>query len=1548
MRKKLLPLLFLLIPIVSVAQSQMNDSLHVESLLKKAKVATFYSSSYSNGWDELQLAMRYTDSAEAIVNKRGFSQATISSYQRIILGLREEHEVSESIAADNINYIYPVSSLMSGHRDDFIIKDDAEELLLESLIEKVLSQNDPLNKGKISENIDFIVFQVEPYNATLLLVAADFINSQSGHYVIRHHEFNEILGEEGLNRFKKDSLLTEDWDAIFNYYGIDKILNLKAKDQGSIIPGLFYKGISINAVEKGHSPEYIGYFEGFKVDKISSWNNAIGVVSGNFLLGLIGLFMMMSLQFSEKRGKGIQIGGYNVSFLVRAVTLKETIIIGISALVSVLGVQYLGNQLAPEINAFYQDSSVRIWVVFQSVVPFLASALITYLVLFKLPNIVVNNASAYSRILFASWMSQLIVLSYYEYHAELFPIGILNYINWIPSVGLAFLSGLLGIILNKLFKQERVTRLGMGMLIVGFLFAFVSFWLELRESYFIANIAYLLLAAISLWMLLNPLRVGLSVTLGESETTNTKSGLSNPVKWYTQGLNVESLKNQLSEFILADDVNQRLFILQGNSGLGKTRFLNECISHFRNTEANIKWFQGDCNQVVEGTAPLYEPFYEAFTLNGEQIDIHLPKEQRSLPQGFFTDRSQLSKAFGTVISHAGSVAPVDIANLLSIEDESSRSIQEIVSELLDALITQYLDSSLSKIVIVIDDFHWIDQASMDVLTELFVKSKARTKYAKYFKFIVTIAPDQEPEEGISKSRLQALTKGNSENDHEIEVNQIKVDDRSAFISQILSETSFKLERSIAYNYRFGPLLKHHLQSLISSMNASFIPGDFLGYLEALEKQEFLKFDGEVIRLLREPKEDEIGLQDSRRAILKAEFEDLEHEHRALLESAAIVGYKFDAELLARIWNKDFLTILSDLEKLEGNFVLDLSQEDNIYAFTHKTLYRVILESANGNKEKDDSRQLIIEYQKRIIKNIIEDHEDDYVEGLDLDMLMSASERCFKYSHVQYIQENTSLIVLHTAKKLAVLGKRDQCLKYLKRLYTSNDGFSSRELLIIVQTLAELTKGSRLISDFEFTRNDDNQVAFIDHVYNKARQNSSRETDYENDAFSIIVVVMMGGIMQWIRNHNKQNKECTIHNIHEYIKPNIEADHYSDRLINRYNVIRGLIVNEEIQNKKALSRLNFYDHIATGGDFGVLPNQFKNAISLEYRGLAGEIGREIYFSSGFDEGTRLKYLNAALELLADNEVTVEKIDSYEVDKKSVEKSIDKIIKAKNLTSKEAQDFNFLLSRFREHFFGLKDFEYVIVLSDIAMELSKRLNDEVGITLSYSYKGAALFHLEKLQLSENVYQAYFEFAIRVSRDVNKFLYPLEGILRIAKITGDYETFNRLKLELYEHLIILDKQAIDDVLRHSLFDKESTFSYLLSELPQFEMKDELVDEDANDVFLDVLRILVLLASVDGKIEINEEYDLRESVIAVSHSLNLSKSKMLKLIPTELKKALDNSWEQNKEGFIEASLNIKSKRSSQYLSSVLGLCQDLAMADEKLVKSERILLEAGRELID
>ena len=59
------------------------------------------------------------------------------------------------------------------------------------------------------------------------------------------------------------------------------------------------------------------------------------------------------------------------------------------------------------------------------------------------------------------------------------------------------------------------------------------------------------------------------------------------------------------------------------------------------------------------------------------------------------------------------------------------------------------------------------------------------------------------------------------------------------------------------------------------------------------------------------------------------------------------------------------------------------------------MYKLIIESANKNKSESESRQLIIEYQK-IIQSIVEKKEIDSAESLDLDVLLSASERCFKY------------------------------------------------------------------------------------------------------------------------------------------------------------------------------------------------------------------------------------------------------------------------------------------------------------------------------------------------------------------------------------------------------------------------------------------------------------------------------------------------------------------------------------------------------------------------
>ena len=92
------------------------------------------------------------------------------------------------------------------------------------------------------------------------------------------------------------------------------------------------------------------------------------------------------------------------------------------------------------------------------------------------------------------------------------------------------------------------------------------------------------------------------------------SGLSNPQKWFKTGLNVDSVQNNLIDFINSDNTKGRVFILKGLSGAGKTRLIEETLKIFINKDQanNIRWFQGDCNQVFEGNPQLYEPFYEAF------------------------------------------------------------------------------------------------------------------------------------------------------------------------------------------------------------------------------------------------------------------------------------------------------------------------------------------------------------------------------------------------------------------------------------------------------------------------------------------------------------------------------------------------------------------------------------------------------------------------------------------------------------------------------------------------------------------------------------------------------------------------------------------------------------------------------------------------------------------------------------------------------------------------------------------------------------------------
>lgn len=95
----------------------------------------------------------------------------------------------------------------------------------------------------------------------------------------------------------------------------------------------------------------------------------------------------------------------------------------------------------------------------------------------------------------------------------------------------------------------------------------------------------------------------------------------------------------------------------------------------------------------------------------------------------------------------------------------------------------------------------------------------------------------------------------------------------------------------------------------------------------------------------------------------------------LLESAAIIGNKFNAEILASVWRYELLDVLSFLEKaVQDKLLIDISEEDNIYMFGVKSKVgsgkRIIssIKSYFTSYDTDESeKQIILEYNKRYIE-----------------------------------------------------------------------------------------------------------------------------------------------------------------------------------------------------------------------------------------------------------------------------------------------------------------------------------------------------------------------------------------------------------------------------------------------------------------------------------------------------------------------------------------------------------------------------------------------------
>ena len=303
----------------------------------------------------------------------------------------------------------------------------------------------------------------------------------------------------------------------------------------------------------------------------------------------------------------------------------------------------------------------------------------------------------------------------------------------------------------------------------------------------------------------------------------------------------------------ADFGSGRFVSVMGEAGVGKSRLLHE----FRNTLADdrVRYVRGGC-QAAGGLTP-FLPFIECVKAMLETVE------------------SQPERAHDHIVERTRSLAPEleiylpVLLHLLSIESQeyplpdylTGEDLRAAVAEALVSLFT--LGSRGQPLVLVLEDWHWSDEASGDVLDQL-----AEMVTAYPLLLIVTTRPELDGRHPTRRGQIHLdLTPLDS-------TNAVDVMRASLGGSRVPAELAERIGEKTGGNPFFIEELCHTL----------------------LETETIVLADGEAHLT---GSLDHLTT-DTVQAVLKTRLDRLDPEAREVLRSAAVIGREFGLELLGHV------------------------------------------------------------------------------------------------------------------------------------------------------------------------------------------------------------------------------------------------------------------------------------------------------------------------------------------------------------------------------------------------------------------------------------------------------------------------------------------------------------------------------------------------------------------------------------------------------------------------------------------------------------------------
>ena len=1495
-------------------QAEASDEIEIP-LLKKAEIMTFYSASTLHSWYECNSAL------DSILKWEMQLTHADSQLIRRMERIKEELLLGNSNSGDNMNGLFPSYGAMTGKRSDYHFSDDPLEVLAEDLLGQFIDMPSKSRKGMYKESGVFLLMSTTNSDLEIINVLADFLNNNTAAYVIRPHELRGLVPCDLEDGGCLQNLDPSEWERMVTHFGADEILLLTLDTKAQFSSDVHYNGLRIQRFDKDSGElTFENYVEAFKTDKIPNkldvyWLLIFGMFVSFLVLTAGGLF-----DYAE--GSFIYVQDWQTMLHAK----KNLFAIAFS--IVIVNLVLLGsNSFAPDLNGYIWSSNAILWILCVIILPPIAACVFTYVAMWRLmKDWSVNEMSNYSRLIQAAFLASYVWFFSFDLLAG--PTGSLNL--YLIELGLASVFTLSPAwVMGKVIAQvsqggqdQRQLVVGVSVAILSWVLLCIAIYLSISNNLSLSHWLHFggfVLAVIYLVVL--P-KLKQKLAREGVEVLDLNVGLGNPLDHFKEGLNWDKAQLSLNRWV--DNNESSLFLIRGAAGSGKTRFLKHWRDQLNGRESgdHLVLF-GDFKEVHNDKAVNFEPFIEAIESN--------PATQNEEWKGVFTDYSLALKSGEKILSMLGNAAGIPIG--VGSGDEN-RGVKDVAGRFLNMCNQKH--SNGVSVTVILDNYEWAtsDEKSRRLLFELIERLEILPPHRRSLRFILTCAEradnsklaflfDELEKSKFYTTKWKSLLGWDADNEDSLKSSVQRwlnsLEDEHAWDSkETKSRISKKLKKHV-WN-RVQEVIQE--TELKNSIIGAPSPGDVLKYIQLLEKGGYVEMRGQFIELAGNPRNSGIPMMEGELIESTKRFEALDFESRELLISAAHIGFKFDAELLAEIWKRDLLLVLRiiDSPAIEGIFIQDRSNEDNVYAFLNRDIHQRTKQGFAADGSTDRIRQVIIEFQKRALEHV---HRkgDEYMLRMDLEVLNSTALDCLNYLGVDQVSKVTSKILLVAAYRNLLVGNDAMVDDFMENWV--------QRVLVRRQIPVETKRVSPdLQSDLEW-------LGLLLRSLNEGRQNLNlvfqnlQERSVMKSFLHLNAGEMLegGGIVYlalleesrlvldsvgavepeweaWQKSLIRDWKP-TDHVALELEKDFILACRSSEGAVTAIEEIEAKIPDDEVALKgKVLRKLSSLDNYARGQEFCLAALRHQIRVMLV-----------VTEEDEINDSNLLTHLGLLHDALG------------------------------SVRDREGMNYCVLLNVIRENF--PDNSEVQLVVPRMMIEAGKSQGVRFTRNLGYHHLGKNLIELKQWDEAEEILTEYGDVLLDEGAAAKDFQYVLEPLLVLGASDpsdNNFKAFLSLKVKMYESLRIISwnlksevSKVLSDVL--SLDDLKITSDV------------EVEKNGASEIqmMMNLLKLVCRIAIADGDLDHAEIHDLSETALACGAHLNLNVSSE---ILDEMMSWLGD-WqskiEEDREAFMTENTvefertveEVNLQCSDNEKRQIVRLCQIVAASDGVVLQSEKSLLD-------